>query len=88
MTGPTIKHFWARSLAIVLAVVSLAGMAVAKKDTGPADVDAARLLNANAEAGQWLSDGRTYSSQRYSPLTQEAGAYASPSQVSLGNPAP
>ena len=70
MTRRTIRRFWARSLAIVLAVVSFAGMAAAKKDSGPAAVDAARLLNANTEAGQWLSDGRTYSSQRYSPLDQ------------------
>ena len=70
MTGSTIKRFLARSLAVVLAAVSLAGVAVAQKDAGPAAVDAARLLNAGAEAGQWISDGRTYSSQRYSPLTQ------------------
>lgn len=33
-------------------------------------VGAARLANAAAEAEAWLSDGRTYSAQRYSPLTQ------------------
>ncbi|MEI9963950.1 MAG: hypothetical protein WDM92_03870 [Caulobacteraceae bacterium] len=45
-------------------------MALAQRDAGPAAVDAARLLHADAEPGQWLSDGRTYSAQRYSPLTQ------------------
>ena len=34
----------------------------------PAPVDAARLRNADAEAGQWLMDGRNYSAQRYSTL--------------------
>ena len=37
---------------------------------GPAMVDAARLTNANSEPGNWMSDGRTYSGQRYSPLKQ------------------
>jgi quinohemoprotein ethanol dehydrogenase len=36
--------------------------------TGPAWVDHARLLS--AEAGQWFSVGRTYDEQRFSPLTQ------------------
>ena len=61
-----------RALAIGLAVAGLAaaGVSLAKKAAGPAAVDAARLLNAAAEPGQWLSDGGTYASQRYSPLTQ------------------
>lgn len=33
-------------------------------------VTADRLVNADAEPGNWLSHGRTYSEQRYSPLTQ------------------
>jgi quinohemoprotein ethanol dehydrogenase len=45
-------------------------MAAAQKDTGPAAVDAARLLNAASAPDQWVMDGRTYSSQRYSPLDQ------------------
>lgn len=40
----------------------------------PADygaaVDAQRLINANAEPGQWMSTGRTYDEQRFSPLDQ------------------
>lgn len=35
-----------------------------------ANVDGARLVNADAEPGSWMSHGRTYSEQRYSPLTQ------------------
>lgn len=33
-------------------------------------VNEARLLAADAEPGQWMSTGRTYSEQHYSPLTQ------------------
>jgi alcohol dehydrogenase (cytochrome c)/quinohemoprotein ethanol dehydrogenase len=38
--------------------------------TGPADVDGARIKKADAEPGQWMSYGRTYDEQRYSPLDQ------------------
>jgi alcohol dehydrogenase (cytochrome c)/quinohemoprotein ethanol dehydrogenase len=38
--------------------------------TGPADVDGARLTNADREPGNWMTHGRTYSEQRYSPLKQ------------------
>ena len=35
----------------------------------PADVDATRIEEADKEPGNWLSYGRTYSEQRFSPLT-------------------
>src|SRR5882724_3985798 len=35
----------------------------------PGEVDAARILNADNSPGNWLTHGRTYSEQRYSPLT-------------------
>jgi PQQ-dependent dehydrogenase (methanol/ethanol family) len=35
-----------------------------------ADVDTARIINADTEPGQWLSYGRTYDEQRFSPLRQ------------------
>ena len=35
---------------------------------GAARVDSARLLGADQEPGQWMSHGRTYDEQRYSPL--------------------
>lgn len=38
--------------------------------TRAAAVDAERLANAEAEPGQWMSHGRTYSEQRFSPLEQ------------------
>ena len=39
--------------------------------TGPRlDVDGARIADADQEPGNWLSHGRTYDEQRYSPLDQ------------------
>jgi len=35
-----------------------------------ARVDAARLVSADEEPGQWMSTGRTYGEQRYSPLAE------------------
>jgi quinohemoprotein ethanol dehydrogenase len=54
--------------ALLLAFCSCAAIA----QISPADqpVDATRIENADGEPGQWLSHGRTYSEQRYSPLTQ------------------
>jgi quinohemoprotein ethanol dehydrogenase len=37
---------------------------------GPAQVDAARLIAADREPGNWMSYSRTYSEQRFSPLDQ------------------
>ena len=36
----------------------------------PANVDAGRIINADKEPGNWLSYGRTYDEQRFSPLSQ------------------
>ncbi len=38
--------------------------------SGAGRVDSQRLLNADAEPGQWMSTGRTYDEQHYSPLAQ------------------
>jgi glucose dehydrogenase len=35
---------------------------------GQANVDGARIVNADSEPGSWMSHGRTYSEQRFSPL--------------------
>jgi quinohemoprotein ethanol dehydrogenase len=62
-----------KALATILALVgalAVTGSALAGKSAGPAAVDAARLLHADQDAGNWISDGRTYSAQRYSPLGQ------------------
>jgi PQQ-dependent dehydrogenase (methanol/ethanol family) len=41
-----------------------------------APVDGARIANADAEPGNWLTYGRTYSEQRFSPLTKINAANA------------
>ena len=45
-------------------------VSVASASPGPAAVDTARLLAADREPGNWMSHGRTYSEQRFSPLDQ------------------
>jgi quinohemoprotein ethanol dehydrogenase len=57
-------------IAVLAAGLAIGGAALAEKHTGPAAVDAARLLHAASEPDQWLMDGKTYAAQRYSPLAQ------------------
>jgi len=42
----------------------------AQETDSPANVDASRLFNADQQPGNWMSYGRTYSEQRFSPLKQ------------------
>ena len=57
------------AIGIALTLLGIAtGMACAT-DT-PARVDATRMRNADSDGGNWLSYGRTYSEQRFSPLTK------------------
>src|SRR5262245_27364337 len=42
----------------------------ADKSAQPADVNESRIINADREPASWLSYGRTYSEQRFSPLKQ------------------
>ena len=62
---------YARQGALLMSVAllsSFAGSAARSADTGGKPVDGERIANADAEPGNWLSYGRTYSEQRYSPL--------------------
>ena len=55
----------------VLAVVALsAATAQTRHHFGAAAVNKARQVAANSEPGSWMSAGRTYDEQRYSPLTK------------------
>src|SRR6266849_11040756 len=38
--------------------------------TKASDVGSAQIINADQEPGSWLTHGRTYSEQRFSPLKQ------------------
>src|SRR5437016_1876742 len=56
--------------AALLMSLSSIGMGPASAAGSPAPVNAARLDNAEQDSGNWLSYGRTYSEQRYSPLAK------------------
>ncbi len=56
--------------AAVAVVISTFVLAHAGATDLPASVDAARLNRADRDAANWLSYGRTYSEQRFSPLTK------------------
>ena len=61
---------FAGALRAALVVTALsAGFVQAAADT-PARVDAARMKGADHDAANWLSYGRTYSEQRFSPLAK------------------
>lgn len=51
-----------------LAALVAAAMLAACQGKGPAAVDSTRLVGADREPGNWMSHGRTYSEQRFSPL--------------------
>jgi alcohol dehydrogenase (cytochrome c)/quinohemoprotein ethanol dehydrogenase len=60
------------AIAVAAALACLAGCQKkeAAAPAGPPVVDAARLAAADQDPSEWLTHGRTYSEQRYSPLTQ------------------
>jgi PQQ-dependent dehydrogenase (methanol/ethanol family) len=59
-----------RSILFVTALFLLASCNTAVKDTATraAAVDSQRLIAADSEPGSWMSHGRTYDEQRFSPL--------------------
>ncbi|HVN00845.1 MAG TPA: PQQ-dependent dehydrogenase, methanol/ethanol family [Caulobacteraceae bacterium] len=60
------------AVAAALAVIGLWGCQPAAK--APGQVDQARLTGADSDASNWLSYGRTYNEQRFSPLTDVSTA--------------
>jgi len=59
----------AAACAVAVASLGLIAQGAAQSPRPPAAVDQARLENADRDAGQWMSHGRTWSEQRFSPLT-------------------
>ncbi len=64
-----------RTCSLILAltsalVLAMAGTAQAQQADYQAAVDAERLVNADEQHDAWLTYGRTYAEQRYSPLDQ------------------
>jgi quinohemoprotein ethanol dehydrogenase len=69
-----VKRVW--RFVSVLGLVALGCTSPASNEPaarGPAAVDASRLIAAEKEPGQWMSHGRTYGEQRFSPLEQING---------------
>jgi quinohemoprotein ethanol dehydrogenase len=62
MSRPTFSSLFTITAAIFAASPSFSQTA--------ANVDQTRLLNADAEQGQWMTYGRTYNEQRFSPLDE------------------
>ncbi|MEI7949302.1 MAG: hypothetical protein WCI66_03545 [Gammaproteobacteria bacterium] len=55
---------------ISLLAVGLFSALCATAQAQTANVNQTRMLKADQDAGNWMSWGRTYSEQRFSPLTQ------------------
>lgn len=68
MKNPKSRAAAGVALALLMGASSMAS-AQGPHAFGAAAVDSARQLAADAEPGTWMSAGRTYSEQRYSPLT-------------------
>lgn len=64
---------WTRLIIVVLISWPAAGGALARGES-PGWVDDVRLHAASADASNWLTFGRDYANQRYSPLTQITSA--------------
>jgi quinohemoprotein ethanol dehydrogenase len=58
------------SMPLALLLVGLACSSARSAEPGDKPVDGARIANADAEPGNWLTYGRTYSEQRFSPLAR------------------
>lgn len=65
MKNRSFRHLLGGLLSLALAIPASSLQAAAPK---PAWVDAQRLRQADREPGNWMSHGRTYGEQRYSPL--------------------
>ncbi len=57
-------------VASVLLLAACGPSAETASTKGPAQVDGARIMNADSEPGMWMTVGRTYDEQRFSPLKQ------------------
>ena len=59
-----------RFIAAMVAALALAGCDMASVAEAEGGIDAVRLVNADADSANWITHGRNYFEQRYSPLDQ------------------
>ncbi|HEX5420062.1 MAG TPA: PQQ-dependent dehydrogenase, methanol/ethanol family, partial [Gammaproteobacteria bacterium] len=64
------RLIWFMLAAALAAAALVQGVHAQNAPASPAAVDQRRLESADGDPGQWLSVGRTWSEQRFSPLTQ------------------
>src|SRR4051794_18612480 len=58
------------AIACAAVTAALSCIAAAPQSQPGASVDGARIAAADSDPGEWLSHGRTYSEERFSPLRQ------------------
>ncbi|QHJ87401.1 PQQ-dependent dehydrogenase, methanol/ethanol family [Aequoribacter fuscus] len=68
--SPSITRAFAIGLTSFLVACSSSKPPVAEVPAVPANVTKARVIAADQEPGNWMAHGRTYSEQRYSPLSK------------------
>ena len=64
------QRYVVRALAAVLLCSAASAIQPSRAAGSAANVDAVRINDADRDAANWLSYGRTYSEQRFSPLTK------------------
>jgi alcohol dehydrogenase (cytochrome c)/quinohemoprotein ethanol dehydrogenase len=70
MATPLVRSLESVGLTLALGVTTLTGCTGDRGPVEPAAVDRERLVAADEEPGQWMSHGRTYLEQRFSPLAR------------------
>src|SRR5215467_3019378 len=64
------RRLVARAVMVLVFCFAAGALELARAQGSAANVDAARLLAADQDPANWMTYGRTYSEQRFSPLTQ------------------
>ena len=64
------RRLVARAIMVLVFCFAAGALEPARAQGSAANVDAVRLLAADQDPANWMTYGRTYSEQRFSPLTQ------------------
>jgi quinohemoprotein ethanol dehydrogenase len=67
--GICVRHSIALIAPLCAMLIACQKVEPPKAGSTPGAVDNARIVNADQDSGNWLTTGRTYSEQRFSPLT-------------------